>query len=503
MDKLIYEFIEKEALKHANRFHMYHNYLHIECVRNEKRLLNPPPKTVHVPNQWVVDKKFNPFYVLKNLKAITKSIAKKINDGTYKPNPPYEMKIPKKGGGFRSVNIYQIPDAAISNLIYSSLLLKNKHRFSSLSYAYRNDKNVHFAIQDIGLDIMSRERHFIAEFDFSDFFGSISHEYLKNQFDENGFYISEAERKIIDSFLGSPSSKKGVPQGTSISLFLANLACWRLDRDLEEEGLRFARYADDTVIWSNSYEKICKSFQIIEKFSKISGVKINIKKSSGISLLTSEGLSSELSQSKTNIDFLGYSISVKNISIKASSERRIKRHISYLLYRNLLQPFTSPTIKGQIIPHSGKDPAFVTAIMQIRRYLYGGLNEVAIKRFLRGELSRIKFKGVMSYYPLVNNEKQLNDLDKWLVCTILKVLKRREKVLKSNMHISVQYNSFPFNLDGSNIIKLCKAHKVGKKSKLVEIPSFLRIHKAIKLGLMNEGIGFVINPYADEYNYDE
>jgi RNA-directed DNA polymerase len=501
MDKIIREFILKEAEKHAQRYQLYHNYLHIDYIRNTKRIKNPPLKKVLTPDCWSENKKFNPFYVLKHINAITKSITTKIKNGTYCPNPPFQRKIPKKGGGFRIINIYQIPDAAVSNMLYSSLLAKNKHRFSSLSYAYRNDRNVHFAIQDIGIDFAEQSRIFIAEFDFSDFFGSIKHDYLKNQYSENGFFISEVDKKIINSFLGE--TNKGVPQGTSISLFLANLACWKLDRLLENEGVRFARYADDTVIWSTSYQKICNSFSIIEKFSKESEVLINLKKSAGISLLLKEGMPSEFPKFKNHIDFLGYAISSGKVSIKQASVRKIKMQISYLLYRNLLQPFTSPKLQGIIIPNNGIDPAFITAIMQVRRYLYGGLNEVALRRYLKGESVRIKFKGVMSYYPLVNNTEQLEMLDKWLVCTVLKILNKREKVLKNLNKMQPTYKSFPFNLKHSNIIKDCRIHKFKNKVGLAEIPSFLRIHKAIYQGLVNQGIGFVINSNSNAYNYDE
>lgn len=56
--------------------------------------------------------------------------------------------------------------------------VKNRHRFSLFSYAYRNDRNVHFAIQDISVELSQGSRIFVAEFDFSKFFDSNSHKYL-------------------------------------------------------------------------------------------------------------------------------------------------------------------------------------------------------------------------------------------------------------------------------------------------------------------------------------
>lgn len=81
--------------------------------------------------------------------------------------------------------------SAVSNYLYKRLLSKNKHRFSTLSYAYRNDRNAHYAVQDISLELQRYPRVFIAEFDFADFFGSISHSYLIEQLDKNGFLVSQ------------------------------------------------------------------------------------------------------------------------------------------------------------------------------------------------------------------------------------------------------------------------------------------------------------------------
>lgn len=239
LEEYLVKVIEEESDKLILRYHAYHNALHHEHLRNKKRISNPPSKIIKTPDYWLEDKKFNPFYVKKKSKSIARSVAKKISEQTYVPFPPHIKKIPKPSGGFRTISVYQIPDAAVSRIYYNRLLAKNKHRFSSFSYAYRNDRNVHFAIQDIWLDISGDARSFIAEFDFSDFFGSISHDYLKAQYDSNGFFISDEERYVINSFL--QGREVGIPQGTSISLFLANLICWQLDLKFERAGLKFAR----------------------------------------------------------------------------------------------------------------------------------------------------------------------------------------------------------------------------------------------------------------------
>ena len=233
--------------------------------------------------------------------------------------------------------------------------------------------------------------------------------------------MSEEERRIINAFLSQRD--RGISQGTSISLFLANLVCWKLDREMEKEGLKFARYADDTVVWSDDYGKICRASNIISSFSSAAGIPINVKKSAGISLLTARGLPSEFQNFKTEIEFLGYAISLDCISIKDSSLKKIKKQISYLLYRNLIQPLAGQKLKGLIIPANDRDPALLTAMMQIRNYLFGGLSNQHLRDYLNGRTKRIYFKGLMSFYPLVNNKAQLKDLDGWLVSVIYRAVR--------------------------------------------------------------------------------
>ncbi|WP_430882461.1 reverse transcriptase domain-containing protein [Fusibacter sp. JL216-2] len=500
MEKLIEYYIEKEAIKLRDRHQNYHNGVHLEYERNLKRIGNPDPKKIFTPECWNVDKKFNPFYVLKNKKAIAKAIAKRLADGSYKPNPPYVKEIPKKGGkGTRTIAVYQIPDAAVSNYLYNRLLGKNKHRFSSLAYAYRDDRNAHFAVQDISLELSKYSRVFISEFDFKDFFGSIDHKYLLEQLNENGFYVSEFEKELIKTFI--EINDKGIPQGTSISLFLANIVCWELDKRLELEGLRFARYADDTIIWSTDYSKITKSFDIIAKFSNEARIDLNISKSDGISLLRKEGMPSEISQTKESFDFLGYKIYVDRVGIKDQSVKRIKQQISYLLYRNLIQPLDGNNRATIIVPNaSNNDPSFVTAIMQIRRYLYGNLDDQKLARYIDGTYTRLAFKGIMSYYPLITDIEQMKELDSWLFNTIWNSIKLRERAFKDSKNINVS-GFFPYNCSRDDFLRVCRNKRVNGKRYKIQIPSFKRIHLAMKKGLVDVGIERTMNPNASHYDY--
>jgi RNA-directed DNA polymerase len=489
------ERIVAECTKLIAKHHAYHNHLHSEWKRNQNRITGAPPKEIKVPEYWAIDPKFNPFYVRRNAAAIAKAIALKINSHSYVPHEPHKKKIPKPGGGERELTVYQIPDAAVSTYFYSRLLAKNRHRFSSFSYAYRNDRNAHFAIQDIAVDLGQNARTFIAEFDFSDFFGSIDHAYLFAQLHENGFLISAEDEEVIRAFLSNRD--RGIPQGTSLSLFLANLVCWKLDKSFEKAGLKFARYADDTVIWSQSYTAICEAFNIVNAFSRDAQVSINVKKSDGISLLSRDGLAAEIA-SKPWFNFLGYSISVERVSMRDKTEQRIKKQVSYLLYRNLIQPLKSTPLKGLIIPANNRDKALLVAVMQIRRYLYGGLLNRDMVEYVKGRRKSLHFKGVMSFYPLLNNLEQLRALDGWLVSAVDRSVRARSELLLS--HGYDRRHSFPFNVSRNEILSKYRKKRVAGK-RLLELPSFQLVYKALQRGLMETGIERVMHPESSKYGY--
>lgn len=497
LEQRITQGIQNEAKKLIQRYQDYQNILHLEYERKKDRLSTVPQKIVRRPEVWDINRLYDPFYVNRRAKNIARSITRKIFDGTFNPNPPFTRKVPKKGGGFRNVYVYQVPDAAVSKLFYSDLLAKNKHRFSAFSYAYRSDRNVHFAIQDIAVDLQDSSRTFVAEFDFSDFFGSISHDYLIAQFDRNGFMIGHDDRQVINAFLRS-HGKVGIPQGTSISLFLANMVCWELDKKLERCGVKFARYADDTAIWSPDYSKICEAFSCIDDFSREVGVEINIAKSAGISLLKKKGMPAEMT-SKDNIEFLGYSLSVGNVSIKPVVVEKIKSRISYILSKHLLQPLRKKPLRALIIPNNNRDRALVSAMAEIRRYLYGGLTSTQILNYIHGKTRRIFFKGLMSYYPLITDIQQLKELDGWLVSAVYRAVRERGKLLSGHgFNVS---HSFPFNVRRSNLVSIYRRQVAVNGRRFYEVPSFSLLHQALTAAMTENGIERVMNMRSLGYLY--
>ena len=211
---------------------------------------------------------FNPFYIRSRIDSIGYTINRRVKSGTYNPNPALLVGIPKPTGGTRDISISTIPDAAVSYWLGQQLLNRNAHRFSSYTYAYRADRNAHHAIYHLMSDIRGQNRLFVLEYDFSKYFDSIWYAYLKATLTKH-FEVSARELSLITKLLNTPRARSvadyqastfetptlGIPQGSSVSLFLANVACYELDREIEKVGVVFARYADDTLIVTDSYEK--------------------------------------------------------------------------------------------------------------------------------------------------------------------------------------------------------------------------------------------------------
>ena len=186
------------------------------------------------------------------------------------------------------------------------------------------------------------------------------------------------------------------------------------------------------------------------------------------------------------------------IRIKQKSIKKIKQQISYLLYRNLIQPLKNPVLQAVTVPNNNQDKDFVTAMMQIRRYMYGNLSEFKLKGYLNGKY-KLNFKGIMSFYPLVDDEDQLKELDKWLIGTIYNSIRMRAKLFDSHGHNV--WGQFPFNLSKNNLIEVCRTQPYKQKTGLMEIPSFLRIFEAIQKGLIDNGIDQTVNPKSYYYPF--
>jgi hypothetical protein len=292
------------------------------------------------------------------------------------------------------------------------------------------------------------------QFDFSEYFDSIKHEYLNFIMEQNIFVMSPTEKFIIQEFLehkfaalteyDNGTFKRrdvGTPQGCSLSLFLSNIAAHELDKQLEKINGAFVRFADDIVCVTYDHDDALGVVQHFRQHCRYSGISINYDKSPGIALLCPASTgdrrvafvnAGDVGRIKLldDFDYIGHKFTRDHVKLSSKGIKRIKRKISSLIYIHLLQnPRSRQKFSKDRVGTSFYDWDLVTCINEIRRYINGGLKEEQLSGFLEKNVRIRKFKGLMSFYPLVTSIDQFSALDGWLVSVLRRAIKERCKIL--------------------------------------------------------------------------
>ena len=497
--------VSAEAKKLVARHQRYINGLNDEATRILRRSGAAVPVTIQIPAYWALDPGFDPYKVRVRSKSISYAVAASLANDSYAPRAPVLYGVPKKGGGTRNTAVFQVADNAVSRLTFKRLMSKNASRMSAYSYAYRTDRTVHDAVISIAASLKGQSRVFVAEFDFSKFFDTISHEHLERQLADPRFFVTERERSVLRAFMRAtpspmasynaatpPERTEGIPQGTSVSLFLANLAAHPLDSSLERLGVQFARFADDTIVWSDSYSRVCDAYAAIETAAERMGVRLNLAKSEGISLITPLEAPAEL-RSKSTVEFVGYEIGQDRTSMKRALVDKAKTKVAGLIYRNLLEPLK----RGHRVPHRWASPIdrdYVVLIFQIRRYLYGNLNEHRLRRYLARDAPRMHYRGFMSFFPIVDDDDQLKALDGWMIHNIERTLAERARLIGGATKLPA-----PHGLNRDALLALRAKSRSGADLDL-RVPSFRRIARLLNSAAGLHGAAAIAHPASSKYS---
>jgi RNA-directed DNA polymerase len=499
--------IDEETDKLIRRFESYARQLADEQRRRTRRTTQPVSRLrLQRPVYWALADGFNPYLVRSRRDRIAYSVQNRLSTRTYESFTPFQHFVPKVGGGLREVCVFQLADSAVSRIVFDGLMEKNRVRMSSRAYAYRDDITAQDAIQYIAAEMRGQSRVFVADYDFSKYFDNIGHDYLQKILQDRQFLTTRSEKAVVDAFLrvtplpadayqshGGPKRQCGIPQGTSISLFLANIAAWELDRALERLGVSFVRYADDTLIWATDYAQLCRAVDILHEMALRIGSPINLQKSGGIRLLVQPGAPSEMPPVQL-IEYLGHRITLSSVGMKAKRVERIKKHINELLYFNLVKEPEAGTQNPLQLGRVDRD--YVTYIWQLRRYLYGDISERGLRRFQARGVPQRRFRGVMSFFPLVEDMEQLKELDSWLVCSTCLAMRKRTRILTS-----LGYNNLPdpHGLSCKALANFVRKSQTTGGSLDLRLPSFQKIASVIRRAATQYGTNSIARTSRYEY----
>ena len=215
-------------------------------------------------------------------------------------------------------------DRLIQQAIHQKLSDRCESFFSDHSYGFRANRSAHDAAR-AAREYVRQGKGYVVDIDLKSFFDEVNHDKLMHLL---GDHIEDKMlKRVIGRYLRAPirgvdgtvqKRVKGTPQGGPLSPLLANIYLDPLDKELEQRGLSFVRYADDIAIFlssARSAERVLAS--VIEWIEKRLKLPVNREKSGS-------GPTEESA-------LLGFRIDAKGvISIAPKSVERLKARVREL-----------------------------------------------------------------------------------------------------------------------------------------------------------------------------
>jgi group II intron reverse transcriptase/maturase len=244
----------------------------IEQILTRKNLLQAMYKVQKNHGSAGVD--YMPVTKLSELMSIDKEVLTgKVRSGKYLPQPILGVEIPKGNGKTRLLGIPTVTDRLLQQAVLQVINARFEYEFSESSFGFRPNKNLQQAVLK-AQGYINEGFQYIVDIDLKTFFDEVDHCYLL-QLLYRKIKCPETLR-LIRKWLRSPiqingklvKRRKGVPQGSPLSPLLSNIMLHELDRELERQGLRFVRYADDFSIYVKTKATARKVGNNIYKFLK-------------------------------------------------------------------------------------------------------------------------------------------------------------------------------------------------------------------------------------------
>jgi RNA-directed DNA polymerase len=184
-------------------------------------------------------------------------IETEIRQGKYLPQAILGVEIPKSNGKTRLLGVPTVADRLLQQAVGQVIAIMFEMEFENNSYGFRPNRNAQQAVLKAQEYINSGYQH-IVDLDLKSFFDEVDHCILLQLLYRK--IRCPLTLRLIRKWLRAPilingklvKRRKGVPQGSPLSPLLSNIMLNELDKEMEKQGLRYVRYADDFSIYAKT-----------------------------------------------------------------------------------------------------------------------------------------------------------------------------------------------------------------------------------------------------------